>query len=400
MIPLVGEKFNSYSASVDSSSFSTGSYIIHIYQREINDDNRGSTERGLEEDCGCWITQHDPLGSPTIIRPVEKYGELDGVDSAEMCYALGGEWRCGNDTNHNYNLCLGTDAQRFDECMEAVPDSWWDKLTGRYEDAWRKCRCEQIMRKLNCELLNRHCDDACFCTVWQEAYEYINDPSNRCHPHGRSEPTLYQELLDLRPSGCAYPDEILDNDRNVVTRSVLSDIIVTTLLHVSEFNWDAQLQREVDSLDSIYYLPELLSYDVDQIFIVKVSDEVFQVNDKPQPVIKLKRGGVYRFDQSHSSNEGHLFRISTSADGSHNSGLEYSSGTVYSGDSGILRSYHIFEVPADAPSRLYYYCKNHPNIGGVIEISGGNINDFGNNTIEVVAERGSSSSSEVNIITR
>jgi len=177
-------------------------------------------------------------------------------------------------------------------------------------------------------------------------------------------------------------------------------IIKDTLLHVSEFNWDAHLQKEVDSLDSNCYLPELLSYGVDQTYIVKVNDGGFQVNDKDQPVIKLKRGGAYRFDQSHMVNEGHLFRMSTSADGDHNSGLEYSKGTTYSGSSGTLGSYHIFEVPADAPPKLYYYCKNHPNMGGVIEISGGNINDYGNNNIEITTKRGSSDDDGINIITR
>jgi hypothetical protein len=201
----------------------------------------------------------------------------------------------------------------------------------------------------------------------------------------------------MKPPGCSTPD-VSENTYNDMYS--LPDFVHNTLLHVSEFNWDAQLQREVDSLDSNYYLPELLSYDVDRIFIVKVSDGVFHVNDKTQPVIRLKRGGVYRFDQSHLVNEGHIFRMSTSADGSHNSGLEYSSGTTYSDSAGTLRSYHMFEVPADAPPKLYYYCKNHPNMGGVIEISGGNINDYGNNNIEITTKRGSSDDDGINIITR
>jgi hypothetical protein len=385
MIPLVGEKFNSYSASVDSSSFSTGSYIIQIYQREINDDNRGSTELGLEEDCSCWINEK----------------EVDGVDSAEMCYELGGNWRCGNDTNQNYNLCLEVSDQNFDECMEVVPDSWWDMLWLSYSDARKACRCYRQISKLKCRLLDIFCNDACFCKYWQKAYLFISDPSNRCRIQSATQDSsISRELLDLKPSGCAIPDLKYDDDGNIVSRSVLSDIIVTTLLHVSEFNWDSQLQREVDSLDSIYYLPELLSYDVDQVFIIKVSDHMFSVNDKDQPLIKLKRGSSYRFDQSHLTNEGHIFRISTSADGTHNGGVEYLNGVIYSGDSGTLRSYHIFEVPPDASSKLYYYCKNHPNMGGVIEITGGNINEFGNNTIEITTKRGPSDNDGIKIITR
>ena len=195
----------------------------------------------------------------------------------------------------------------------------------------------------------------------------------------------------------------------------VSDAAIDNLLHVSEFNWDSQLQREVDSLDSTYYLPEFLSYDVDQVYIVNVVPvlegstllNVFQINDKPQPKIKLKRGNVYRFDQSHVSNgdrgyseQHHPLRFSTSPDGTHNGGIEYGDGIEYATSPGNVRSYTIFEVPATAPSRLYYYCHNHPNMGGIINIVGGNINDFGNNTIEVVTTRGSSDSNEVKIITR
>tara|TARA_Y100000310_G_scaffold314355_1_gene363627 strand:+ start:6538 stop:7896 length:1359 start_codon:yes stop_codon:yes gene_type:complete len=408
MIPLVGEKFNSYSASVDSSSFSTGSYIIQIYQREINNDNRGSTERSLEEeeDCSCWIGPGGP-GSYDDDGPWE---QLDGVDSAEMCYEIGGEWRCGSGpTNEDHNNCRRVAKQFHDECMEAVPDSWWDKLTPTFEDAWKKCRCEEVMRMLKCELLNPHCDEECFCRYWKKAWAYLNGPHNGCNVYlgiwpDTIEP-IYDELYRLRPTDCGIDHEqmtSLINDGSITFKSAsFPDIVTTTLLHVSEFNWDAQLQREVDSLDSKYYLPELLSYDVDQIYIIKVDSDAFYINDKKQPTINLKRGGTYRFDQSHSTNTGdHQFRISTSADGIHNGGIEYSSGVLYSSDSGTLRSYTTFEVPADAPSKLYYYCKNNINMGGVIEITGGNINDFGNNNIEIITRRGPSDDDGINIITR
>jgi len=184
-----------------------------------------------------------------------------------------------------------------------------------------------------------------------------------------------------------------------------------SLLHVSEFNWDEQLQREVDSLDNNYYLPELLSYSVDQIYIIKVvssgSGNVFQINDSIQPKIALKRGGTYRFDQSNISNgdtgysqANHPLIFSTTSDGHHNGGERYSDGVVYPETYGNLGSYTIFRVPLKSKSRLYYHCHNHTNMGGVIDITGGNINEFGNNTIGVISTRGNSSSSEVKIIAR
>ena len=138
-----------------------------------------------------------------------------------------------------------------------------------------------------------------------------------------------------------------------------------------------------------------------------VSSNVFQINDKVKPKIKLTRGKAYRFDQSHVSNgsmgysgSSHPMRISTSSDGVHKGGTAYNSGVVYSKNTGHIRSYIVFEVPSNAPSKLYYYCHNHPNMGGVIDIIGGNINDFGNNTIEVISTRGAASSNEVRVIAR
>ena len=165
-------------------------------------------ERTLEqeEDCACWvISKHNKLGFP-----IGDSEEVDGVGSAESCYELGGEWRCGIQNNNNYMRCREMDNQAFDECMEAVPDSWL--ILESYEKRARKCFCERKMRRFECELLNRYCDDACLCRHWQGLYEYINNSSKGCSPHDGPEPTLYQKLLDLRPGGCEYPDEISDND--------------------------------------------------------------------------------------------------------------------------------------------------------------------------------------------
>ncbi|MAH42650.1 hypothetical protein CL614_02895 [archaeon] len=413
---LDSNKFNSYNASIDSSSFETGSYIIKIYQRDLRinvDDNEVSdlmaqsgnimlveksqdrtTQEATDEDCHC-VVSGDSLGEPGMSPSIK----VPDIDSFDECIEIGGDWDCSG--SHNYQQCRDMANQVYGECVDNVPDSWFDKLNvSAYLGALGRCRCQREVMEFECKLLDSSCSPSCLCHAWRALATYVEDPENRCwdpRPDDSYPSNLNDVVSDLQPEGCY----ISDPDVLIAESASLPDFITNTLLHVSEFNWDAQLQREVDSLDSKYYLPELLSYDVDQIYIIKVDSDAFYINDKKQPTIKLKRGGTYRFDQSHSTNTGdHLFRISTSTDGIHNGGIEYSSGVSYSADSGTLRSYTTFEVPADAPSKLYYYCKNNPNMGGVIEVTGGNINDFGNNNIEITTKRGSSDDDGIKIITR
>ena len=75
------------------------------------------------------------------------------------------------------------------------------------------------------------------------------------------------------------------------------------------------------------------------------------------------RGNTYRFSQPDSASA-HPLRISTTSDGTHNSGSAYTTGVTTTSE------YTQITVASDAPSTLYYYCSNHPAMGGSINISG------------------------------
>jgi hypothetical protein len=81
------------------------------------------------------------------------------------------------------------------------------------------------------------------------------------------------------------------------------------------------------------------------------------------PTLNLSEGSTYRFDQSDSSNSGHPLRFSTTANGTHGGGSEYTTGVTTSGTPGSSGAYTQITVASGAPT-LYYYCTNHSGMGG------------------------------------
>jgi hypothetical protein len=81
--------------------------------------------------------------------------------------------------------------------------------------------------------------------------------------------------------------------------------------------------------------------------------------------LDLAEGSTYIFDQSDSSNAGHPLRFSTTSDGTHGSGSEYTTGVTATGTPGSAGAKTTIVVAASAPT-LYYYCTNHSGMGGQI----------------------------------
>ena len=100
------------------------------------------------------------------------------------------------------------------------------------------------------------------------------------------------------------------------------------------------------------------------------SGNKYFIDGVQQATVNLAEGYTYKFDQSDSSNGTHPLRLSTTSNGTWGGGSEYTTGVTTNGTPGNAGAYTQITVASDAPSTLYYYCSNHPAMGGSINVSG------------------------------
>ena len=79
--------------------------------------------------------------------------------------------------------------------------------------------------------------------------------------------------------------------------------------------------------------------------------------------LDLQEGGTYTFDQSDSSNSGHPLRFSTTSDGTHGVGSEYTTNVTTTGTPGSAGAKTVITVGSGVAT-LYYYCTQHSGMGG------------------------------------
>ena len=95
----------------------------------------------------------------------------------------------------------------------------------------------------------------------------------------------------------------------------------------------------------------------------------FHILGVPQKTLELMEGNTYVF----SYQSAHPFALSTTSDGTHGGGSEYTTGVTRDSSANTLT----YVVPTGAP-QLYYYCTNHSGMGGTA-----NTPAAVNNTVQV-----------------
>jgi|21_taG_2_1085346.scaffolds.fasta_scaffold25503_1 hypothetical protein len=91
----------------------------------------------------------------------------------------------------------------------------------------------------------------------------------------------------------------------------------------------------------------------------------YYIDGSRAATLSFTEGNTYKFDQSDSTNNNHPLRFSTTSNGSHAGGSEYTTGVTTNGTPGSAGAYTQIEVASGAPT-LYYYCTNHSGMGGTI----------------------------------
>ena len=86
----------------------------------------------------------------------------------------------------------------------------------------------------------------------------------------------------------------------------------------------------------------------------------------------LEGNKKYRFNYSDSTNIGHPLRFSTTENGTHNGGVEYTTDVTTNGTVGSTGSYIEIIGPINE-TNLYFYCSNHSGMGGQLNINNSDI---------------------------
>jgi hypothetical protein len=119
---------------------------------------------------------------------------------------------------------------------------------------------------------------------------------------------------------------------------------------------------------------------VDKTISITVTDSSgkYYINGVSNPRLTFVKGFKYRF---YNTNNGtHPILFSTTDDGTHNGGTEYTTGVTEN-----VSPYYIeIDITKDTPTTLYYYCDHHTGMGNSISVTNDVLNNVaGNNLVYI-----------------
>ena len=94
----------------------------------------------------------------------------------------------------------------------------------------------------------------------------------------------------------------------------------------------------------------------------------FYLDGELSPNLVMIKSNEYKFNISDASNKTHALRFSITEDGVHKDGKPYNKGVSINGKAGEKEAFINIKIDEDTPN-LYYYCVNHPGMGGKIEVT-------------------------------
>lgn len=112
---------------------------------------------------------------------------------------------------------------------------------------------------------------------------------------------------------------------------------------------------------------DVASHEVSVSFDSVNQKNIFYIGGVKTPSIELLRGVTYIFDLSDETLFNHPFKFSLTKDGVHSGGAEYAESASTEGVPGTSGANLVLTVFSDAKSKIYFYCENHPGMGGDAE---------------------------------
>jgi hypothetical protein len=140
----------------------------------------------------------------------------------------------------------------------------------------------------------------------------------------------------------------IDDANDVQTTGVQDGQVLLYNSSAGQFQPGNASSAEVYGFEK-YFAPSTINVSVTD------SGGIFYIAGVAQDTLELLEGNTYVFSYPSS----HPFALSTTANGTHGGGSEYTTGVTRDTGANTLT----FVVPTDAP-QLYYYCTSHSNMGG------------------------------------
>ena len=162
---------------------------------------------------------------------------------------------------------------------------------------------------------------------------------------------------------------LVDNTNLLMTAGLGEEqVVIPKIVEASGVSATAHLGQETVVAGSVIAKPR-----GDETFNVTVanggSGNVYYLNYFMQTTLdSLHPPFTYRFDLSDSSTGSHPLRFSTTADGTHGGGTEYTTGVTVNGVAGNPGAYVEITL-TDSTPQLYVYCANHPGMGFMLDMS-------------------------------
>jgi hypothetical protein len=172
-----------------------------------------------------------------------------------------------------------------------------------------------------------------------------------------------KKVFDPRDSSTAWSDNPALIIRDFITDSVYGLKATTGEINDGANNVVGSFYEAAEICDETVSVPTDNATTYAVTVVSTGSGNKYAIDGTQQPTLALKEGNTYTFDQSDGTNSNHPLRFSTTSDGTHGGGSQYTTGVTTNGTAGSSGAYTRITVAVGAPT-LYYYCTNHSGMGG------------------------------------